>query len=313
MGIDDETRRLHADAAGKAATLIESLPWLKRFHDQVVVVKFGGNAMVSEELRRAFAEDMVYLLYVGIRPVVVHGGGPQISEMLERLGIPSEFRGGYRVTTPEAMDVVRMVLTGQVNRALVSEINQHGPLAAGLSGEDAGLFRGRRRGVVVDGEEVDLGLVGDVIAVDPAAVHAQLEAGRIPVVSSIAPDAEVPGQSLNVNADSAAAALAVALGAAKLVILTDVAGLYRDWPDRESLVSVIDAPTLRDLLPRLESGMIPKMAACLEAVDGGVAKAAVIDGRVPHSILLEIFTQNGIGTEVVAGAEPVVLETEVVS
>ena len=289
----------HADATEKAATLIESLPWLKRFHDQIIVVKFGGNAMVSPELQRAFAEDMVYLRYAGIHPVVVHGGGPQISAMLDRLGITSEFRGGYRVTTPEAMDIVRMVLTGQISRDLVGHINEHGPLAAGLSGEDAGLFRGRRRGAVVDGIEVDLGLVGDVIAVDPEAVHAQLAAGRIPVVSSIAPDIDQPGQSLNVNADSAAAALAVALGAAKLVILTDVAGLYSDWPNRDSLVSEIDVDALRALLPGLESGMIPKMTACLDAVDGGVAKAAIIDGRIPHSILLEVFTQDGIGTEVV--------------
>ena len=289
----------HADATEKAATLIESLPWLKRFHDQIIVVKFGGNAMVSPQLQRAFAEDMVYLRYAGIHPVVVHGGGPQISAMLDRLGITSEFRGGYRVTTPEAMDIVRMVLTGQISRDLVGHINEHGPLAAGLSGEDAGLFKGRRRGAVIDGVEVDLGLVGDVIAVDPEAVHAQLAAGRIPVVSSIAPDIDQAGQSLNVNADAAAAALAVALGGAKLVILTDVAGLYSDWPNRDSLVSKIDADALRALLPGLESGMIPKMTACLDAVDGGVAKAAIIDGRIPHSILLEVFTQDGIGTEVV--------------
>jgi acetylglutamate kinase len=295
---DAETAERRA-AAEKAATLIESLPWLKRFHDQIIVIKFGGNAMVSEELQQSFAEDMVYLRYAGIRPVVVHGGGPQISAMLDRLGIESEFRGGYRVTTPEAMDVVRMVLTGQINRDIVSNINKHGPLAAGLSGEDAGLFQGRKRGAIVDGEEVDLGLVGDVIAVDPEAVHAQLAAGRIPVLSSIAPDIDDPGHSLNVNADAAAAALAVALGAAKLVILTDVAGLYSDWPNRDSLLSKIDASELRALLPSLESGMIPKMAACLDAVDGGVAKAAIIDGRVPHSILLEVFTQSGIGTEVV--------------
>jgi acetylglutamate kinase len=290
----------HAQASIKAATLIESLPWLKRFHGQIIVVKFGGNAMVSPELQRAFAEDMVYLRYAGIRPVVVHGGGPQISAMLERLGIDSEFRGGYRVTTPEAMDVVRMVLTGQISRDLVGHINEHGPLAAALSGEDAGLFQGRRRGVVLDGEEVDLGLVGDVIGVNPEAVHAQLDAGRIPVVSSIAPDLDTPGQSLNVNADAAAAALAVALGAAKLVILTDVAGLYRDWPDRDSLVSMIEGDELRSMLPSLESGMIPKMTACLDAVDGGVAKAAIIDGRVTDTAPLEIYTQSGIGTEVVA-------------
>ncbi|MFT6534563.1 MAG: acetylglutamate kinase [Alpinimonas sp.] len=288
-----------AAAAVKAATLIESLTWLKKFRDEIIVVKFGGNAMVSEELTRAFAEDMVYLRTVGIKPVVVHGGGPQISKMLERLGIESEFRGGYRVTSPEAMDVVRMVLTGQVSRDLVGHMNEHGPLAAGISGEDAGLFVGERRGVVIDGEMVDLGLVGDVVGVDPDAVHALIDAGRIPVVSSIAPDKDTPGQSLNVNADAAAAALAVALGAAKLVILTDVQGLYSDWPNRDSLVSMIRASELEALLPALESGMIPKMTACLAAVRGGVAKSAIIDGRIPHSILLEIFTQTGSGTEVV--------------
>lgn len=296
----DEVASEHARAAAKAETLIESLPWLQTFRDAIVVVKFGGNAMVSDELQRAFAEDMVYLRTVGLRPVVVHGGGPQISAMLERFGIESEFRGGYRVTSPEAMDVVRMVLTGQISRSLVSLINQHGPLAAAVSGEDAGLFRGQRRGTVVDGVEVDLGLVGDVVGVDPAAVLQLIDAGRIPVVSSIAPDIDAPGQSLNVNADSAAAALAAALGAQKLVILTDVAGLYRDWPDRDSLVSSIDTDELRALLPKLESGMIPKMTACLDAVDAEVPKAAIIDGRVPHSILLEIFTRSGIGTEVVA-------------
>ncbi|MBK5238510.1 MAG: acetylglutamate kinase [Actinomycetales bacterium] len=288
-----------AAAAVKAATLIESLTWLKKFRDEIIVVKFGGNAMVSEELTRAFAEDMVYLRTVGIKPVVVHGGGPQISKMLERLGIESEFRGGYRVTSPEAMDVVRMVLTGQVSRDLVGHMNEHGPLAAGISGEDAGLFVGERRGVLIDGEMVDLGLVGDVVGVNPDAVHALIDAGRIPVVSSIAPDKDTAGQSLNVNADAAAAALAVALGAAKLVILTDVQGLYSDWPNRDSLVSMITASELETLLPTLESGMIPKMSACLEAVRGGVAKAAIIDGRIPHSILLEIFTQSGSGTEVV--------------
>jgi acetylglutamate kinase len=296
--LEADERALGAEI--KAGTLIESLGWLKRFSGKIVVVKFGGNAMVSPELQRAFAEDMVYLRYVGLKPVVVHGGGPQITAMLDRLGIPSEFRGGYRVTTPEAMDVVRMVLTGQVSRELVTLINEHGPLASAISGEDAGLFGGRRRGAVVDGELVDIGLVGDVVHVDPASVLAEVDAGRIPVVSSIAPDLDVPGQSLNVNADSAAAALAVALGAEKLVILTDVAGLYADWPNRDSLVSNITVPELTALLPKLESGMIPKMTACLEAVAGGVPKAAIIDGRRPHSVLLEIFTDAGIGTEVVA-------------
>jgi acetylglutamate kinase len=293
-----QIREEDAAAAVKAATLIESLEWLKTYNDKIIVVKFGGNAMVSEELTRAFAEDMVYLRTVGIKPVVVHGGGPQITAMLDRLGIESEFRGGYRVTSPEAMEVVRMVLTGQVSRDLVTDMNEHGSLAAAISGEDAGLFVGERRGVVIDGEEVDLGLVGDVVEVDPEGVLAIIDQGRIPVVSSIAPDRDVPGQSLNVNADAAAAALAVALKASKLIVLTDVAGLYSDWPNTDSLVSSIEADDLRKLIPTLESGMIPKMAACLEAVDGGVPKAAIIDGRNPHSILLEIFTQSGSGTEV---------------
>ena len=289
------------EAAEKAAVLIESLPWLKRFRDQIVVVKYGGNAMVSEELQRTVAEDIAYLRYVGVKPVVVHGGGPQISRMLERLDIPSEFQGGYRVTNTEAISVVRMVLTGHINPQLVSKINAHGPFAAGLSGEDAGLFGGRRRGVVVNGEEVDLGSVGDVVHVNPTAVLDHLAAGRIPVVSSIAPDLDRPGHTLNVNADAAAAALAVSLNAAKLVILTDVPGLYADWPNRDSLVSHLSSTELRTMLPTLESGMVPKMQACLDAVDGGVDTAAIIDGRVPHSLLIEVFTSKGIGTEVVSG------------
>jgi acetylglutamate kinase len=290
-----------AAASERALTLIESLPWLKRFRDQIIVIKYGGNAMISEELQEAFAADIAYLRYVGVKPVVVHGGGPQISSMLDRLDIPSEFKGGYRVTSTEAISVVRMVLTGQINPQLVAKINSHGPHATGLSGEDAGLFGGRRRGVTVDGVEHDLGRVGDVVEVDPRPVVDQLEAGRIPVVSSIAPDLDNPGHSLNVNADAAASALAVALGAAKLVVLTDVPGLYADWPDRGSLVSHLTSTELREMLPRLESGMIPKMRACLDAVEGGVATAAIIDGRVPHSVLVEVFTSEGIGTEVVAG------------
>jgi acetylglutamate kinase len=289
-----------AEAAAKAATLIESLPWLRRYRDQIVVIKYGGNAMISDELQDAFAEDIAYLRYVGVKPVVVHGGGPQISHMLDRLAIPSEFKGGYRVTSTEAITVVRMVLTGQINPQLVAKINAHGPLAAGLSGEDAGLFSGRRRGVMIDGVEHDLGRVGDVVEVDPQPVLDQLTAGRIPVVSSIAPDRDNPGHSLNVNADAAAAALATALSASKLVILTDVPGLYADWPNRDSLVSHLTTSELRQLLPGLESGMIPKMQACLDAVEGGVETAAIIDGRVPHSVLVEMFTEKGIGTEVVA-------------
>ncbi|MGN6200404.1 acetylglutamate kinase, partial [Humibacter sp.] len=280
--------------------LIEALPWLKAFHGETIVIKFGGNAMVDDRLVRAFADDIAFLRYAGIRPVVVHGGGPQISAMLDRLGIVSEFRGGYRVTTPETMDVVRMVLTGQISRDIVGHINRHGALASGMSGEDARLFEGRVRTELIDDEPVDLGLVGDVIGVNPEGVLAELHAGRVPVVSSIALDADVPGRTLNVNADAAAAALAIALGAAKLVILTNVPGLYRDWPDRDSLISTITPVELRELLPSLDAGMIPKMTACLHAVEGGVPKAAVIDGRDEHSLLFELFTTSGSGTEVTA-------------
>jgi acetylglutamate kinase len=283
----------------KAQVLVEALPWLEQFHGALVVVKFGGHAMVDPELTAAFAEDVVFLRYAGLRPVVVHGGGPQINDMLGRLGITSEFKGGLRVTSPEAMDVVRMVLTGQVGRGLVGLINRHGPFAVGMSGEDAHLLGARRRGTVVDGEDIDLGLVGEVVEVRPEAVLDLLQAGRIPVVSTVAPDVDsADGQVLNVNADTAAAALAVALGATKLVVLTDVEGLYADWPDRTSLVSRASASEVEKLLPTLEAGMVPKMEACLRAVRGGVPQAHVVDGRVPHSILLEVFTSEGVGTMV---------------
>jgi acetylglutamate kinase len=280
----------------KAAVLIEALPWLQEFHGALVVVKYGGNAMVDADLKKAFAEDMVFLRTVGLKPVVVHGGGPQIGAMLDRLGIETEFKGGLRVTTPEAMDVVRMVLVGQVGRELVGLINAHGPLAVGLSGEDAHLFTAERRSLEVNGTTVDLGLVGDVVTVNPAAVQDIVDAGRIPVVSTVAPDAD--GVVHNVNADTAAAALAVALKAQKLVVLTDVEGLYKNWPDKGSLVSRIHAEELEKLLPDLASGMVPKMEACLRAVRGGVPSAHVIDGRLAHSVLLEVFTSKGVGTMV---------------
>jgi acetylglutamate kinase len=281
----------------KAHVLAEALPWLQRFAGKVIVVKYGGNAMIDDALKAAFAEDMVFLRTCGIHPVVVHGGGPQISAMLARLGLTGEFRGGFRVTTPEIMDVVRMVLFGQVGRELVGLINAHGPYAVGISGEDAHLFTATRRSVLVDGEATDIGLVGDVTTVNPAAVTDLIAAGRIPVVSTIAPDAD--GVVHNINADTAAAALAQALGAEKLVMLTDVEGLYTQWPDRGSLVSEINTTDLAKLLPSLDSGMVPKMEACLRAVGGGVGRAHVIDGRTPHSMLLELFTSEGIGTMVV--------------
>ena len=299
-----------SDAQDKAGTLIEALPWIQRFAGTTMVIKYGGNAMVNDDLRRAFAEDIVFLHHVGIHPVVVHGGGPQINSMLGRLGIESEFKGGLRVTTPEAMDVVRMVLTGQVGRELVGLINSHGPYAVGMSGEDGGLLRAVRTGTVVDGEDVDLGLVGEVVGVDPAGITDILDAGRIPVISTVAPEIvddgngfQTTGQVLNVNADTAAAAVASALGATKLVILTDVEGLYANWPDKSSLISSLTASELREMLPRLESGMIPKMAACLTAIDEGVERAHIVDGRLPHSMLLETFTTAGIGTQVVPDEE----------
>jgi acetylglutamate kinase len=285
----------------KARTLAEALPWLKRYHGKVVVVKYGGNAMTDDGLKRAFAEDIAFLRFAGFKPVVVHGGGPQISTMLDRLGIESEFRGGLRVTTPEAMDVVRMVLVGQVQRELVGLVNEHGPLAVGLSGEDAGLFTAVPTGTVVDGEEVDLGLVGEVERVRPEAVLDLIEAGRIPVVSSVAPD--VQGRVHNVNADSAAAALAVALGAEKLLVLTDVEGLYLDWGNSDDVIGEISPEALEEIMPTLASGMIPKMGACLAAVRGGVPRATVVDGREPHAVLLELFTNEGVGTQVLPGVE----------
>lgn len=295
------TARKHT-ALPKAQILIEALPWLTRHNGKIVVIKFGGNAMIDDDLKRAFAEDMVYLRHLGVRVVVVHGGGPQISAELKHRGIASEFRGGLRVTTPEALDVVREVLTLQVAHELTNLLNESSPsapLAQALSGETDGLFRAEKRGTIVDGEYVDLGQVGDVAEVNPAVVLALLDVGKIPVVSSIAPDRDDPAHSLNVNADSAASALAIALGAERLVVLTDVAGLYSDWPNRDSLVARITATELDALIPSLESGMIPKMRACLDAVRGGVGSAAVIDGRIPHSILLEAFSASVLGTEVV--------------
>ncbi len=239
----------------KATVLAGALPWLKRYHGKVVVVKYGGNAMTDDDLKRAFAEDIAFLRFAGFKPVVVHGGGPQISKMLGKLDIESEFRGGLRVTTPEAMDVVRMVLVGQVQRELVGLINSHGPLAVGMSGEDAGLFTAEPTNTIVDGEEVDLGLVGEVAKVRPEAVRDIIEAGRIPVVSSVAPD--VHGAVHNVNADT----------------------------------------------PTLASGMVPKMEACRKAVAEGVPRATVVDGREPHAVLLELFTDEGVGTQVLPGVD----------
>jgi acetylglutamate kinase len=289
-------------ALAKASTLVDALPWLARFHGKVVVVKYGGNAMTTPQLQRAFAEDIVFLRYAGLRPVVVHGGGPQITAHLNRLGIETEFRAGLRVTSPEAMKVVRMVLVGQVNGEIVNQINDHGPHAVGLSGEDAGLLTAERRSAFVDGVPIDVGQVGDVVAVDPSPVQVLLDAGRIPVIATVARGGD--GLTYNVNADTAAGAIAVALAAEKLIMLTDVEGLYLDWPTTGEVVSSIRADELSALLPALDTGMVPKMEACLRAVEGGVSRAHILDGRVPHALLLEVFTTEGIGTMVLPAKEP---------
>ena len=280
----------------KAETLIESLDWLREFHGKTVVIKFGGNAMVDEALQQSFAEDMAYLRFVGIRPVVVHGGGPQITAKLAEMGIETEFKAGLRVTSEESIKVIRDVLRESIGAGLAGRIAIAGAEAKVLSGEDKALFLAEKTKVETADGAIDLGLVGEVRSVNPRAVLDLISQGKIPVISSVAPD--VKGQLLNVDADLAAASLAVALGAEKLIVLTDVPGLYSDWPDRNSLISEITNNELRELIPSLESGMVPKMSACLEAVDGGVPKAHIIDGRDPHSILLEIFTESGVGTQV---------------
>ena len=285
-----------AMARVKAETLIESLDWLRQFHDKVIVIKFGGNAMVDQELQRAFAQDVAYLRYVGIKPVVVHGGGPQITARLSELGIESIFRGGMRVTDEQSIPVIKDVLKNQIGAQLALLIQEAGASAKVLSGEDENWFKAVKVQAQLPEGPVDLGLVGEVRSVNPRAVLNAIENSVVPVISSIAPNSD--GELLNVNADLAAAALAVAVGAEKLMVLTDVQGLYSDWPNKDSLISSISTEELKELLPNLESGMIPKMQACLEAVEGGVPKAHIIDGRTPHSILLEVFTKSGVGTQV---------------
>ncbi|MGW3917059.1 acetylglutamate kinase [Streptomyces sp. NPDC005070] len=282
----------------KAQSLGDALPWLARHQGRTVVVKLGGHAMVDADLTAAFARDVVFLRYAGLRPVVVHGGGPQIDAELERRGMKREFAAGLRVTSPAAMDVVRMVLAGQVQRELVGLINRHGPLAVGMTGEDADTLTAVRHVPWIDGEPVDVGRVGDITRVDTTTLDGLLAAGRIPVVSPLARSAE-DGLVYNVNADTVAAALATALGARSLVMLTDVAGLCAGWPHRAEVIPRLTADELEKLLPELSEGMVPKMAGCLAAVRGGVGAARVIDGRIPHSVLLEMFTDDGTGTVIV--------------
>ncbi|MFE6380260.1 acetylglutamate kinase [Streptomyces roseolus] len=277
---------------------VERRPDLREeLRGRTVVVKFGGNAMVDGALLEAFARDVLELRDAGLLPVVVHGGGPQISAMLDRLGLEVRFEAGMRVTTPETMDVVRMVLTGRIQRELVGVLNAHGPFAMGLSGEDARLLTAVRRPASVDGRLVDIGLVGDVVAVSPETVRAMLDEGLVPVVSPVARGAD--GQVYNVNADLAASALAVALGADRLVVLTDVDGLYADWPHGTEVIERLTAAELGTLLPGLASGMVPKMEGCLRAVRGGVGRAQVLDGRLPHAVLHGLFSADARGTTIV--------------
>jgi len=280
----------------KAEVLIQALPWLRRFAGAVVVIKYGGHAMIDEELRRAFVEDVHFMHQVGLKPVIVHGGGPQINDMLKRLSIESTFVAGLRVTSEEALDVVRMVLTGKVQRELVNLINAEDSCAVGISGEDGGLLRARRRRPVVDGVETDIGRVGDVVEVDPTAVQNLLMAGQIPVVSSLASDIDDPGHVLNVNADTAASALAVALQAAKFMVATDVDALYADWPNRGSIIRHLTADEAMAMVDSVDAGMKPKLEACARAVLGGVPQAHMIDGRLEHALLLEVFTTDDMGT-----------------
>ncbi|MDO5034225.1 MAG: acetylglutamate kinase [Actinomycetaceae bacterium] len=284
----------------KTKILLESEPWLRRYSGRKVVIKYGGNAMISPELQRAFAQDVSFLHSWGVHPIVVHGGGPQINSMLSRLGIEAPFVGGFRVTTPEVMEIVRMVLSGKVQRELVSLLNARAIAAVGLSGEDAALVYAKRRTQTANGEPLDLGLVGDVTGVNPEAINDLVDHGRIPVISSIAIDEDAPSEVLNVNADSAAAAIAVAVGAEKLIMLTDVEGIYRDFSDKSSLIQSMSEEELHELMPSLASGMIPKAEAAATALAGGVKRVHVIDGRQAHSMLLEVFTDEGVGTMITA-------------
>ena len=282
------------EPAAQAAVLAEALPFIREFWGKTVVIKYGGHAMEDPALAALFAQDVVLMHLVGIQPVVVHGGGPQISDLMQRLGKEPEFVDGLRVTDAETVDIVRMALVGKVNREVVSAINQHGSYAVGLSGEDAGLIRVRTR-------DPRLGFVGDVDEVDPAILVRLIREDLIPVVATVGVDDA--GQAHNINADTAAAAVAGALQAEKLVYLTDVAGVYEDYPDEASLISQIDVEGMERLLAsgKVGEGMIPKLRSCIDALKEGVARAHILDGRVPHALLLEFFTREGIGTMVTNG------------
>lgn len=277
----------------QAQTLIQALPYIREFSGKTLVIKYGGNAMIDEDLKRAVMTDLVLMRYVGIRPVLVHGGGPEVSDAMRRMGKEPEFVDGLRVTDAETMEIVEMVLTGKTNKSIVAHLNVAGGKAVGLSGKDANLLV-----AVKETERGDIGFVGRIRQVNPEIVNTLLDAGYIPVISSVAIGAGEDGAAYNINADTAAGALAVALGSPKLILMTDVEGLYRDFSDKESLISEISTSDARTMINSgaIDKGMIPKLEACVEAVEDGVARAHIIDGRRPHALLIEVFTDSGIGT-----------------
>lgn len=286
---------------GKAEVLMEALPYIRRFYGKTFVVKYGGNAMVEEELKASFAQDMVLLKYVGINPVVVHGGGPQINEVLKKMGTPTQFVRGMRVTDQETMDIVEMVLVGKINKEIVNLINQHGGMAVGLSGKDGGLIQARKMSVTVSSEGeapeiIDIGMVGEIVGINPTVINSLDENKFIPVIAPVG--AGERGETYNINADLVAGQIAEALGAEKLILLTDVEGVK----DRKGeLLSTLKINQARKLIQEgvVGEGMIPKVECCIEALKSGVGKTHIIDGRVKHAVLLEIFTKEGVGTEVV--------------
>lgn len=291
-------------ALEKAGILIEALPYIRKFSGKTVVIKYGGNAMINEELKRAVINDLILMKFVGINPIVVHGGGPEITEMLRRVGKQSQFVNGLRVTDDETMEIVEMVLVGKVNKEIVALINRHGGKAVGLCGKDGGLIEAAKSYTKVKNEQggeelVDIGHVGDVARINPGIVETIAEKGYIPVIAPIGVGAD--GESYNINADYVAGELAAALQADKLVLLTDVEGILADYEDKSTLISSLRVAEVPGLIERqiIAGGMIPKVQCCLQALAGGVGKTHIIDGRLPHSILLEVFTDEGIGTMVV--------------
>ena len=290
MTISQET------ALVKAGVLAEALPWLLKFQNSIVVIKFGGNAMVNEQLLSQFAQDVVFLKLAGLKPVVVHGAGPQITDALNQSGIESVFTNGYRVTDDKSIVIIKKVLKNVQNQ-LVENINKLKPIAIGVSGDEDNVIRAEKKSLIQDGLEMDLGLVGQISDIDAKKIIDMLEKNCIPVISCLGIDKS--GKVLNINADEGASAMAKFLGAQKFVLLTDVVGLLENYPDEKSLIQTISVQDLQKIIPNLDKGMRPKMEACLDAVINGVSRAHVIDGRKSHALLVEVFTDSGTGTMVV--------------